>query len=167
MTAITEFSQTLPTILLWGLVATALMATVLEGSQLLGISRMSLPFLFGAAFSDDRRTSLILGYVLYLMGGWLFAFFYALLLDSVGPSWWAGGLIGLAHGAFLVTVFLPLLPWIHPRLATDHDGPDALRRLEPPGAFGMNYGRATPLTTIAAQVLYGVVFGLAYALATG
>lgn len=156
-------SETWPHVLLWGLVATALMSTALEASQLLGYSRMSLPFLFGAFVTADRRDALILGYVLYLLGGWSFAFLYAALLESVGPSWWAGLCIGIIHGLFLVTVFLPLLPWVHPRIATDHDGPSAVRRLEPPGAFGTNYGRATPLTTIAAQALYGLVFALGYA----
>jgi hypothetical protein len=38
-----------------------------------------------------------------------------------------------------------------------------LRRLEPPGAFGLNYGRTTPASTIVAQVLFGLVFALGYA----
>jgi hypothetical protein len=80
---------------------------------------------------------------------------------------WFGLLLGLGHGLFLVTVFLPLLPYVHPRLATDYDGPGALARLEPPGPFGLNYGRATPATTVLAQGLYGLIFGLGYAAVAG
>ncbi len=152
---------------LWGLVASAGMATLLEGAQLGGISRMSLPFLFGAFVAADRRRAIVLGYVLYLAGGWIFALLYALLLGGfafrgIGAAALAGGVIGLAHGAFLVSVFLPLLPLIHPRLATSYDGPSALASIEPPGAFGLNYGRATPAVTVAAQMIYGLVLGLGY-----
>jgi hypothetical protein len=158
-------------LLVWGLVASAAMATLLEAVQLLGFSRMSLPFLFGAFVSNDRRGSIVLGYGFYLVGGWLFALFYALCLETLDPSrWWVGAcgglLLGLGHGLFLVTVFLPLLPYVHPRLATDYDGPGALARLEPPGPFGLNYGRATPGVTVLAQALYGLIFGLGYGLAT-
>lgn len=151
----------------WGLVASAGMATLLEGAQLLGVSRMSLPFLFGAFATDDRRHAIAIGYVSYLVGGWLFAVLYALLLGSfAGVGLWEltgmGFVIGLLHGAFLATVFLPCLPFVHPRLATTYDGVQALGRIEPPGPFGLNYGRATPLCTIAAQSVYGLILGLGY-----
>ena len=143
---------------LWGLVASAGMATILEGAQLGGVSRMSLPFLFGAFFAEDRRRSIMIGYGLYLAGGWAFALLYAMLLGSFDlPGLWSaaglGALIGLGHGAFLIAVFLPLLPVVHPRLASGYDGPSALTQIEPPGAFGLNYGGATPATTVAAQCL--------------
>ena len=161
-----EWQQTMPTwpsIALWGLIASGAMATALEGSRLLGFSRMSLPFLFGTFFTMQRAVAMALGYIAYLLGGWIFAFLYALVLqDFPAGSWWIGGLMGLVHGAFLVTVFLPLLPFVHPNLATHYDGPSALARLEPPGPFGLNYGYATPATTIAAQVLFGLIFGAGY-----
>lgn len=73
-----------------------------------------------------------------------------------------GLLLGGLHGAVLVTVFLPCLPFVHPRLATQYDGPRSLGMIEPPGPFGLNYGRATPATTIAAQALYGLTLGIGY-----
>lgn len=153
--------------MLWGLVSSAAMATLLEGAMLGGISRMSMPFLFGTFAVSDRRRAIIAGYVLYILGGWVFALLYALLLASLALSHlWAyavtGLLIGLAHGAFLIAVFLPLLPLIHPRLASPHDGPQALSQIEPPGSFGLNYGRATPVVTVVAQALYGLVMGLGF-----
>ena len=91
----------------------------------------------------------------------------AMLLGSFDlPGLWSaaglGALIGLGHGAFLIAVFLPLLPVVHPRLASGYDGPSALTQIEPPGAFGLNYGGATPATTVAAQCLYGLILGLGY-----
>lgn len=150
-------------VLLWGLVATGAMSTALEGARLLGFSRMSLPFLFGAYVTSDRYRAIVLGYVLYLLGGWLFALVYALVFEGLATSvWWVGLVFGFCHGLFLIAVFLPLLPYIHPRLATEYDGPTALRRLEPPGPFGLNYGRATPATTVLSQTIYGLVFALGY-----
>lgn len=147
----------------WGLVATAVMTSILEGAQLFGFSRLSLPFLFGTFVVADRRRALIFGYLLYLLGGWFFAFFYALLFASLHISdWWLGLLLGTAHGLFLIAVFLPALPIIHPRMATEYDAPSRQHRLEPPGAFGLHYGKLTPLTTVLAQATYGLILALAY-----
>lgn len=168
MTHWLEIFPTWPAIALWGLIASGAMATALEGSRLLGFSRMSLPFLFGSFFTMQRGPAMVVGYITYLLGGWIFALLYALVLHDLGfGSWWVGGLLGLAHGAALITVFLPLLPFIHPNLATHYDGPSALAKLEPPGPFGLNYGYATPATTIAAQVLFGLIFGAGYGLTLG
>lgn len=157
-----------PAIALWGLIASGAMATALEAARQLGFSRMSLPFLFGTFLTMHRMWAMVLGYLVYLLGGWVFAFLYALVMHDLGAaSWWSGALMGLGHGAFLVTVFLPLLPFLHPNLATHYDGPAALSRLEPPGPFGLNYGHATPVTTMAAQVLFGVIFGAGYGLVSG
>ena len=149
-------------IALWGLLATAIMTTVLEGAQICGFTRLSMPFLFGTCCTGSRRVAMILGYFLYLLGGWLFAVLYALVLEALWATWWVGLGTGLLHGLFLVVVFLPLLPYAHPRIATEYDGPSALRRLEPPGAFGLNYGRMTPVSTVLAQGLYGLIFALGY-----
>jgi hypothetical protein len=174
MNEIGAIDANLVALVLWGFIASAAMATLLEGAQLSGRTRMSLPFLFGAFVSGNRRSAIVFGYVLYLLGGWAFAVLYALCLQTLHfHSVWESGLfglaMGLAHGLFLIAVFLPLLPYIHPRLATDYDGAAALARLEPPGPFGLNYGWATPLVTVLAQALFGVIFGLGYgaAIATG
>lgn len=152
-------------VLIWGLIASAIMATLLEGAQLLGYSRMSLPLLFGAAFTSDRRWAIGLGYLLFVLGGWLFALLYAYILYTIG---WrtlglgalGGGVIGFVHGLFLLVVFLPLLPYVHPRLASDYDGDAGLAKMEPPGPMGLNYGFATPAITLAAMILYGLIIGV-------
>lgn len=147
----------------WGLVATAVMTSILEGAQLFGLSRLSLPFLFGTFVVGDRRRAMIFGYLLYLLGGWFFAFFYALLFASLGSSeWWLGLALGIAHGLFLVAVFLPSLPIIHPRMATEYDAPSSRHRLEPPGVLGLHYGKLTPFTAVVSQAIYGLILALAY-----
>ena len=46
-----------------------------------------------------RRWALILGFPVYIIGGWLFAFLYYALFASVGIyAWWFGALAGFLHG---------------------------------------------------------------------
>lgn len=147
-------------ILLWGLLATVIMTTIMQGCQGLGLSRLSLPFLVGTFFTANRRIASITGFVLYLAGGWLFAMLYYFIFLRIGTAnLWLGMLFGLVHAVFLLVVILPLLPEVHPRLATEYDGPTAARRLEPPGFMGLNYGYRTPLVVLIAHIVYGMMLG--------
>lgn len=144
----------------WGLVATAAMTLILDLSQRAGLSRLSLPYLFGTVFSADRSHAYAFGFASYLLGGWVFALLYWLGFNSIGfASWWLGALVGLAHGLLLLVVMLPVMPFLHPRMATAYDGPTAYRRIEPPGFLGLNYGGRTPITTLLGQLVYGAILG--------
>jgi len=152
-------------IFLWGLMATTVMTIILAGSQGMGLSRLSLPFLAGTLVTGNRWRASIVGFVIYFIGGWLFAFLYFLLFLSLGKSnWWIGAITGLIHGLFLLVVVLPVLPYMHPRLATEYDGPTATRRIEPPGFMGLNYGYRTPFTTLLGHACYGMILGAFYPL---
>jgi hypothetical protein len=154
------FGTTLAYLILWGLIATVAMTTVLQASLGLHFTRMSLPFLVGAFFTADRQWALLVGFAVYTVGGWLFAFFYFALFASVKIyTWWFGALCGLLHGAILLVFALPLLPTIHPRMASEYHGVTLRRQLEPPGFMGLNYGRGTPITTLLGQTLYGATLG--------
>ena len=94
------------------------------------------------------------------MGGWFFALLYFLLFKTVGIyTWWLGLATGLLHGLFLLVAVMPLLPFVHPRMASEYDSVSTPKLLEPPGFMGLNYGHGTPLTTLAGQALYGAVLG--------
>ena len=156
----TDLLADLPKLLLWGLIATIAMTAILQGSQGLGLSRLSLPFLLGTFVSGDRYWAVILGFALYTIGGWLFALLYFLFFASIGvASWWLGAAAGLLHGVFLLVCALPLLPYAHPRMASEYDGPTNTHVLEPPGFLGLNYGHRTPLTTLLGQTVYGATLG--------
>lgn len=58
------------------------------------------------------------------------------------------------------TLLVPLLPTIHPRMATERAGPNSTTILEPPGLLALNYGWSTLLVTVAAHAGYGAVLGL-------
>ena len=146
--------------MIWGLTGTIAMTTILQGAQSMGLSRLSLPFLAGTFFLGDRSRAVIVGFVFYVIGGWLFAFLYFVLFASLGLyTWWFGAVVGVLHGVFLLVCGLPLLPYIHPRMASEYDGVTAARQLEPPGFLGLNYGPRTPLTTLLGQAVYGAVLG--------
>jgi hypothetical protein len=160
LTATDLFARHLPQLLLWGLVATVAMTTILQGSQGLGLSRLSLPFLVGTFFTSNRDRATVIGFIVYVIGGWGFAMLYFLFFAGIGlASWWLGALLGFLHGLFLLVGALPLLPYAHPRMASEHDGPGNGYILEPPGFLGLNYGRRTPLTTLLGQIVYGATLG--------
>jgi hypothetical protein len=157
---VTEAVQDVLHIMLWGLVATAAQSAIMFGSQRLGYSRLSLPFLIGTMFTGERPAANAAGAVFYLLGGWLFAFIYYFLFAALGrASWWLGALIGTLHGLVLLVMLLPLLPYLHPRMATEYDGPTYRRRLQPPGFLALHYGYRTPLATMLAHALYGTILG--------
>ena len=150
----------LSSMLLWGLLGTLAMTTVLQGAQQLGWTRLSLPTIAGTWFSGTRRTAAAAGFVVYVLGGWAFALLYYLLFASVGiTNWWFGALVGLAHGVVLLVAVLPVVPHLHPRMASDYAAIAEEPRLEPPGFMALNYGPRTPLCTLAGQFAFGAVLG--------
>jgi hypothetical protein len=146
----------------FGLVATTMLTAVLILLQLLGRTRLDLPLLLGTAFVPDPDRARVIGFVVHLGFGQVFAAFYAAGFAALDlATWWLGSLFGLVHAVIALTVLVPLLPGIHPRMASERAGPDSTKVLEPPGPFTVNYGLATPLATIAAHLVYGAVLGLA------
>ena len=146
----------------FGLVATALLTAVLIVMQLFGRTRLDLPLMLGTIFVADPDRARVAGFAVHLALGQVFAAFYAAGFAALGQAgWWRGALFGLVHAGVALTVLVPLLPGIHPRMASERAGPDSTASLEPPGLLALNYGAATPLVTIAAHVVYGAVLGLA------
>ncbi len=163
MTALSTMLGQFESVLVWGTVATVGLTIIMYGSQGLGFSRLSLPFLLGTCLSPDRGRAVVYGLLVYTFGGWAFAFLYAWLFTILRmSSWWLGALAGTLHAVFLLAVVLPVIPYLHPRMATPYSSPTSQRRLEPPGFLGLNYGRRTPLMTVAAHALYGAIIGFGY-----
>jgi hypothetical protein len=146
---------------LFGLVATSVLTAVMIVAQLAGLSRLDLPLILGSIVTDDPDRARVAGFLLHLGVGQGFALGYAAtftLLDTA--SWWLGGLLGLLHVAIVLTVLVPLLAGIHPRMASNRAGPASTALLEPPGLLGLNYGSQTPAVAIIAHLAYGVALGL-------
>lgn len=71
-----------------------------------------------------------------------------------------GRAAGVLHGAVALLVIVPLLPGVHPHMASERAGLASAAALEPPGLLGLNYGRETPLVTMLAHIAFGVALGL-------
>jgi hypothetical protein len=160
----TELAQSIFLILLWGLIGTLVMTSFLFISQNIGWSRLNMPYLLGSFFTGERHEANVLGFMLYMLGGWLFAFLYYLVFGVLeAANWWIGGIAGLVHALLLLALALPMLSYVHPRVASEFDGPDTRKVLEPPGFLGLHYGYRTPLVLLVAQTSYGVILGFGFA----
>lgn len=150
-------------LLLWGFVATLVMTTAMQAAMFLGLSRMSVPMLLGTIFTADREKAAVLGFTVHLTNGWAFAVLYAVVFESLGKAtWWWGALFGALHAAVILAAMMPILPGLHPRMASERQGPEPTRALEPPGFLALNYGRRTPLVTLVAHLAYGIILGAGY-----
>lgn len=150
---------------IWGFVATLVLTGILAGSQGLRITRLNLPFLVGTMFTGDRDKAKWIGFFVHLLNGWVFSFVYlAGFYLRHGSSVWLGALAGAVHGALVLLVVFPLLPGVHPRMASEHQGPVPVKPLEPPGFLALHYGRRTPLSIFAAHVVFGAILGAFYEL---
>jgi hypothetical protein len=150
-------------VILWGFAATLILTTIMTSCKYLGLTRMDLPFLLGTIFTANRNKAPWLGFITHLLIGWLFAFIYGAAFETSGLQNWMFGLaIGFVHAAFVLTVGLQLVNYVHPRMARPFQGPTPTRQLQPPGFLALNYGKGTPLVTIIAHLVYGGVLGLFY-----
>lgn len=153
-------------VLLWGFVATVVLTTLMAGSQELGLTRMSLPYLLGTMLTPDRDRAKLVGVGMHLMNGWVFALVYAAAFESWGrATWWLGAGTGLVHALFVLVAGMPILPAMHPRIASETSGPTPMRQLEPPGFMALHYGRRTPVAVLLAHLVYGGILGAFYRLA--
>ena len=154
-----------PSILVWGFAATFLLTTVILVAQSLGWTRIDMPFIIGTMVTPDRDRAKVVGYLMHTINGWWFAIVYALFFEQLHrATWWLGLCLGLLQGFVVIVAILPLLPGVHPRMVSDSRGPEPTRLLEPPGFLVTNYGRMTPVITVVAHALYGVVLGTFYTL---
>ena len=146
----------------FGLFATGLLTAVMMACQLAGLTRMDLPLMLGTLFLRDPDRARVAGFFIHLANGQVFAFFYAAtfaLLDRSGLV--LGAALGALHATVALTLLIPLLPGVHPHMASERSGPESVGAvLEPPGLFGRNYGRQTALVTVLAHLAYGALLGL-------
>ena len=146
---------------LFGLLATSVLTVVMIAAQMAGWTRLDLPLVLGTVVTPDPDRARVAGFFIHLVAGQVFALGYAATFALLGQAtWWIGALLGLVHVAVALTVILPLLPGVHPRMASMRAGPGNRAALEPPGLLGLNYGIQTPVVAIVAHVVYGMVLGL-------
>jgi uncharacterized membrane protein YagU involved in acid resistance len=147
----------------FGLVATAALTAVMTTAQLAGLTRLDLPLVLGTLVTEDPDRARLAGFVIHLGVGQIFALGYATVFALLHrATWWLGGLLGLLHAAVALMVLLPVLPGLHPRMASHRAGPVSRAVLEPPGPLALNYGIQTPVVAVLAHLVYGVALGLLF-----
>ncbi|HTK17719.1 MAG TPA: hypothetical protein VL769_15100 [Acidimicrobiia bacterium] len=146
---------------LFGLVATSVLTAAMVGAQLAGLTRLDIPLILGTIVTPDPDRARAAGFILHLAIGQGFALGYTAAFARFGrATWWLGALLALVHVGLALTVLIPVLGGVHPRMASHRAGPDTTAVLEPPGLLALNYGAQTPLVAIAAHLVYGVALGL-------
>jgi len=146
--------------LLAGFAGTLVLTTLEAGAQQLNLTRMSVPYLLGTAFTRSRDRAKVIGFFTHLVNGQLFALLYVAIFHALGQGGvLRGAFVGLVHSAVVLLVVMPLLPSIHPRMASLHQGPTNLRQLEPPGPFALHYGVSTPVVVVLSHVVFGALVG--------
>ena len=149
--------------MLWGFASTVVLTSILAGSQGAGLTRMNIPYMLGTIFTPDRDKAKFIGFVFHFANGWIFSFIYVAAFQLMGRStWWFGGLIGLVQAVFVLTMLMPILPALHPRMANEQYGPTVVRQLEPPGFLGLHYGLRTPVSVLLAHIVFGAIIGAFY-----
>lgn len=151
--------------LLWGFVGTIVLTTLMATSQGLGLTRMNLPYMLGTLFTPSRDRAKLIGFIVHLFNGWMFSLLYVTAFHAVGvATWWFGAFIGFVHASFVLTAGMRIVPGLHPRMASEQQGPTVARQLEPPGFLALNYGGRTPISVMLAHVAFGTIVGSFYAL---
>ena len=146
---------------LFGLVATAALTAALITAQLAGLTRLDFPLVLGTLVTEDPDRARVVGFLIHLCAGQGFALGYAATFALLHrATWWIGALLALLHVGIALTVLLPLLPGVHPRMASQRAGLTSTAVLEPPGMLGVNYGVQTPAVAVVIHVIYGIVLGL-------
>jgi hypothetical protein len=146
---------------LFGLIATAVLTSIMITAQLTGWTRLDLPLLLGTMTTPDPDRARIVGFLMHLAIGETFALGYAAAFALLGTAtWWLGALLALVHVAVALTILVPLLPGVHPRIASERAGPSSVAVIEPPGLLGLNYGLATPAVAIVAHLAFGIALGM-------
>lgn len=146
---------------IFGLIATSALTMVMIGAQLAGVTRLDIPLMLGTLVVQDPDRARVAGFFVHLVNGQGFALGYAAVFAVTGEAtWWSGALLGAVHGAVALLVIVPLLPGVHPHMASERAGLASGAALEPPGLAALNYGRETPLVTMLAHVAFGIALGL-------
>jgi hypothetical protein len=143
----------------FGFVATAVLTAILVAAQLARQTRMDLPTMLGTLLTPDLDKARVPGILIHFANGQVFGLLYASAFALMGRSGWLlGAAFGLVHGLLALTLIIPALPSIHPRMASERTGLE-LAVLEPPALFAQNYGRRTVAVTLLAHVAYGAILG--------
>lgn len=145
---------------IFGFGATVALTAIMATAQMAGWSRMDMPMMLGTVFVEDPDRARVIGFLAHVMNGYVFALLYAGAFAAMGQAtWWWGALFGGFHGLAALTIVMPMMPGMHPRMSSERSGTTLDQSLEPPGFLGLNYGTPVPVITLSAHIVYGALLG--------
>ncbi len=138
-----------------GLVSTVVFTVILMMAPKMGMPKMDIVSLLGSMFS--AKTNLVLGWMMHLMMGVVFALIYAFLWSSgIGAATWTSGLVFGAVHWLIVGVIMAMIPMMHVGIKSG--------AVQAPGMWMTNNGGAMAfMGGLVGHMIFGAVVALVYA----
>ncbi len=138
-----------------GIVGAALMTVMLSVAIASGFRVLDFSMMWGTLIGlPIGWAAWIVGFVIHLLVGGVFALIYALLFKAFsGAGLVRGGLIGVVH-ALITGIIIALLPLVHPLMNNGH--------MQTPGPYFSGHGIAGVLFYFAMHIVYGATVGWLY-----
>ena len=138
-----------------GIVGTAVFSMVLMMAPRMGMPKMDIVGMLSTMFGKENR---LLGWMMHLMMGVIFALIYAFLWSKgiLAPTWLGGLIFGAAHWV-IVGMIMGMIPMMHV----------AIRRgdVKAPGLWMTNNGGMLAFAGgLMGHLVFGVVTALVYSL---
>ena len=154
---------------IWRAIAGGLLGTAALGvfagelAPRLGLEKLDYPYLLGtliagASESTENQFLILLGWLVFGLGGISWALIYAFYIYNRLPvAGWFQGLMYGGAGLFLISslLFFPALSWIHPLVRA--------QQIPAPGMFGLGLnGQSILVVNFLGQCLFGLILGIIY-----
>jgi len=137
-----------------GVVSTVIFTLILMMAPKMGMPKMDIVSLLGSMFGSPNP---LLGWVMHLMMGIIFALIYAFLwANGIGAATWSSGLVfGAAHW-LIVGVAMAMIPMMHAGIKNG--------TVPAPGLWMTNNGGAMAfMGGLVGHMIFGAVVALVYA----
>ncbi len=138
-----------------GIVGTIAISMVMAVAPMMGMPKMDIVGLLSTMFGKPNR---ILGWMMHMMMGVVFALIYAFLW-SVGigtPNWLFGLIFGAVHW-LIVGLIMGMIPLMHAGIKSGD--------VDPPGLWMTNQGgKMAFLGGLMGHMIFGLIVALVYAL---
>lgn len=145
-----------------GLVGGMAFLVVVYGGLAMGMTRMDFLEILGTMMAPrvSATTAYAIGFMVHMMLSAAFGLVHAGLLHAIGVTSVeaAGGwdlLIGAVHGGIIIAMMPPMLTAMHPLVRAE--------RMESPGVALTGFGTMTPVGSLMAHAVYGLLTGWIYA----
>ena len=138
-----------------GILGTFAISAVMAVAPMMGMPKMNIVDMLSTMFG---KSNLVLGWMMHLMMGAVFALIYALLwsLGIGSPGWLSGLIFGAAHW-LVVGLMMGVIPIMHAGIKNGD--------VEAPGLWMTNQGGALAfIGGLMGHMVFGLVVALVYAI---